>query len=185
MQKPELGNLASGEAGLEFGFALLLLFLRNGGALIFENFDEAVEQAHQARAGARLQAGRDECGIVYEAPGAIAHHAGHGQSEQTVGGLGLYDEAQIFSAEGDLLFVAAGIFVVQSLDLAGVAAGGIADDFEFAVLAFGNPARDCESERQVIGGGREQSSEAAGLREWVALGHVEGESVFEDAAGVA
>ncbi len=145
----------------------------DGGALFVEDFDQALHQHHQPRAGADLQHRRHEIGVVGEVAGTIAHHARDGHSEQVAGRLGIDQQSQILAAQAHAALVGAGVLVVQHAGFRQVARIGPGLGLQRAVetvrLARGNG----QQHRDAVARGRKQIGDGARLGQRVAFRHVE------------
>ncbi len=179
MQQPEARDFAGGEIA-----ARAARIAAHGGALFVQDFDYLLQQLEQPGTGADLYHGRHESGIVGEAAGAVAHHAGHRDGHQVARRLGVEQEVQILAAQLHAALIHAGDFIVQDSGLRGVA--GIALDLraERAVQAIGPQRGNAEQHNHGVAGGRNQVGDGSRLRQVVALRHVERQTIGQDAARV-
>src|SRR5579875_3959421 len=110
MQQPVLRNMAGRHACLEDAVALLL-FLSEDRTLFVQNFDQAVQQGEQRRAGPERKTGRNEGMVRLEAPGSIAKNAHARQTDVTVGEFAIAEKQEIFLSDLYGLFIEAGVLI--------------------------------------------------------------------------
>ncbi len=94
VEQPEGGNLTRREVAREAARVAT-----EGGTLVVQNLNHLLQQLEQPGAGADLDHGRHESGVVGEVAGAVAHHAGDRDGHQVVGGLGIEEQAQVLAAQ--------------------------------------------------------------------------------------